>query len=79
MMLEDKIRQMLAKSLSLKPEEITPNAHLINDLGADSLDLVELVMSFEEEFGVDVPDEDVQKITTFSGILSYIERRLSQT
>jgi len=53
--------------------EVTPNAHFVNDLGADSLDTVELVMAFEEEFGIEIPDEDAEKITRVKEAVAYIE------
>lgn len=78
MSLREKVVSMIAKNLDLNPADISPDAHLIKDLGADSLDVVELVMSFEDEFGIEVPDEDAEKIGTLSDILSYIERRMSE-
>lgn len=78
MSLREKVVNMIAKNLDLNPADISPDAHLIKDLGADSLDVVELVMSFEDAFGIEVPDEDAEKIGTLSDILSYIERRMSE-
>ena len=59
----------------MNPEQVTPTASFIEDLGADSLDTVELVMAFEEEFGVEVPDEDAEKLQTVGDVVKYIEER----
>lgn len=61
------------EQLAVTPEQVTSNASLIGDLHADSLDTVELVMAFEEEFGVKVPDEDAEKLQTLSDVVKYIE------
>ena len=74
MSLQEKVVKMLAEKLELNPAEIPPDAHLIKDLGADSLDLVELVMAFEEEFDVEVPDEEAEKITTVREAIEHINR-----
>ena len=60
----EKIRSIIAEQLGVKPEEVTPQASFIEDLGADSLDTVELVMALEEEFGIEIPDEDAEKMAT---------------
>ena len=72
---QDKIRQIIAEQLGVKKEEVTDNAKFVDDLGADSLDTVELVMAFEEEFGIEIPDDDVEKLTTVGGALKYIEEK----
>ncbi len=69
----DKIKQIIADQLGVKKEEVTDNAKFVDDLGADSLDTVELVMALEEEFGVEIPDEDAEKLTTVGDALRYID------
>ena len=64
MALEDKVKDIIVEQLGVNPEQVTPEASFIEDLGADSLDTVELVMAFEEEFGAEIPDEDAEKLTT---------------
>jgi len=73
----DKIKSIIAEQLGVKPEEVTPQASFIEDLGADSLDTVELVMALEEEFGVEIPDEDAEKMTTVGDAVKYIEEKLA--
>jgi acyl carrier protein len=68
-----KVKQIIAEQLGVDENEIKAASHFIDDLGADSLDTVELVMAFEEEFGVEIPDEDAEKITTVQAALDYIE------
>ena len=65
--------EQLALQLGVKPEEVTPEASFIDDLGADSLDTVELVMALEEEFGIEIPDEDAEKIAKVGDAIKYIE------
>jgi len=72
---EDKVRSIIAEQLGVKPEEVTPQASFIDDLGADSLDTVELVMALEEEFGVEIPDEDAEKMTTVGDAIKYIQEK----
>ncbi|MDD5292294.1 MAG: acyl carrier protein [Candidatus Omnitrophica bacterium] len=72
----DKIKSIIAEQLGVKPEEVTPQASFIEDLGADSLDTVELVMALEEEFGVEIPDEDAEKMTTVGDAVKYIEEKI---
>ena len=64
MAVEDKVRDIIVEQLGVNAEQVTPEASFIEDLGADSLDTVELVMAFEEEFGAEIPDEDAEKLTT---------------
>ena len=71
----DRIRAIIAEQLGVKPEEVTPEASFVEDLGADSLDTVELVMALEEEFGIEIPDEDAEKITTVGDAVKYIEEK----
>ena len=77
MMTEDKIKSIIANQLGVKFEEVTPNASFIDDLGADSLDTVELIMALEEEFEIDIPDEDAGSIKTVGDIVKYIENKVS--
>ncbi len=71
--LADKVKEIVVKQLGVSPEQVTNEAKFIDDLGADSLDLVELVMALEEEFGTEIPDEDAEKLTTVGDAVKYIE------
>ena len=73
--IEDKVKAIIAEQLGVKPEEVTPQASFIDDLGADSLDTVELVMALEEEFGIEIPDEDAEKMTTVGDALKYVQEK----
>ena len=73
MAVEEKIKSIIAEQLGVKSEEVTPGASFIDDLGADSLDTVELVMALEEAFGIEIPDEDAEKMTTVGDAIKYIE------
>ena len=75
-MVFEKVREILCEQLDIEADEITLDTDLINDLGADSLDLVDVVMSLEDEFDKEIPDEDVEKIKTVGDIVSYIENSL---
>lgn len=77
--LEDKVKDIIVEQLGVNPEQVTPEARFIEDLGADSLDTVELVMAFEEEFGVEVPDEDAEKLQTVGNVLEYISERVDKS
>ena len=79
MAVEDKVKSIIVEQLGVKPEEITPAASFIDDLGADSLDTVELVMALEEEFSVEIPDEDAEKLTTVGMVIKYIEQKASSS
>ena len=70
--MEQKIKELIAEKLSKKVEDIKLESSLVEDLGADSLDVVELVMAFEDEFGIALPDEDVAKLKTIKDIVDYI-------
>tara|TARA_B100001996_G_scaffold361482_1_gene328251 strand:+ start:292 stop:525 length:234 start_codon:yes stop_codon:yes gene_type:complete len=70
----DKIKEVIIDKLGVEESAITKEAHFVDDLGADSLDTVELIMEFEEEFGIEIPDEDAEKITTVANALEYIEK-----
>ena len=71
---QDKIKQIIVDELGVDEAEVTENARFIEDLGADSLDLVELVMRFEEEFDIEIPDEDAEKIGRVKEAVDYIEK-----
>ena len=75
MAVESKIKTIIAEQLGVKPEEVTPNASFVDDLGADSLDTVELIMALEEEFNVEIPDEDAEKMKTVGDAIKYIEEK----
>lgn len=70
--IEEKVREIITERLSVTPEKVTAEAKIMEDLGADSLDTVELVMAFEEEFGIDVPDEDSEKLQSVGDVVTYI-------
>ncbi len=76
--IEEKVKDIIVEQLGVNPEQVTPQASFIEDLGADSLDIVELVMAFEEEFGVEVPDEDAEKLQTVGDVIKYIEDKSSK-
>ncbi len=73
MALEEKIKKIIVEQLGVNADEVTPEAAFIDDLGADSLDTVELVMALEEEFDIEIPDEDAEKITTVEGAIKYVK------
>lgn len=73
MSIKDKVRKIIAEKLSVDLEEVVPEASFVDDLGADSLDLVELIMSMEEEFDVEISDEDAEKMVTVKDAYDYIE------
>src|SRR6476620_985616 len=73
MAVADKVKSIIVEQLGVDEEEVTPDASFVDDLGADSLDTVELVMAFEEEFGIEIPDEDAEKITRVKEAIEYIE------
>ncbi|MBN1557303.1 MAG: acyl carrier protein [Lentisphaerae bacterium] len=73
MALEDKVKEIIVEQLGVNADQVTPSASFIEDLGADSLDTVELVMAFEEEFGAEIPDEDAEKLTTVGDVVEYLK------
>jgi acyl carrier protein len=77
MALENRISDIIVEQLGVSKEEIKPEASFIDDLGADSLDIVELVMAMEEEFDIEIPDDDAEKIQTIGDALSYLKERVS--
>ena len=76
--IEEKVTDIIVEQLGRTPEQVTQTASFIEDLGADSLDTVELVMAFEEEFSVEVPDEDAEKLQTVGDVVKYIEGKLAK-
>ena len=75
--IEDRVRKIVAEQLGVKEEEVKAEASFVDDLGADSLDTVELVMALEEEFETEIPDEEAEKITTVQLAIDYINNNLS--
>lgn len=73
---KEKVKQIISDMLKINMSEITDNASFYNDLGADSLDAIELVMALEEEFGISIPDEDIKKIDVVSDVIKYIESKI---
>ncbi len=71
--LETRVKEIIVEQLGVDPSEVTPQASFINDLGADSLDTVELVMALEEEFGIEIPDEEAEKIQSVGQAIDYIK------
>ena len=71
---DDKVKQIIVEQLGVDEAEVTPSASFVDDLGADSLDTVELVMAFEEAFDIEIPDEDAEKIRTVKDAVEYIEK-----
>ena len=74
MAVADQVRKIIVEQLGVDEEEVTPDASFVDDLGADSLDTVELVMAFEEEFDIEIPDEDAEKIQTVKAAIEYIQQ-----
>jgi acyl carrier protein len=70
---QDKVKSIIAEQLGVKPEEVTPEAKFVEDLGADSLDLVEMIMAMEEAFNISIADEDAEKIKTVQDAINYIQ------
>jgi acyl carrier protein len=73
--IEAKVKDIIINELGVEAEKVTSEASFVDDLGADSLDTVELVMAFEEEFGIEIPDEDAEKLQTVGDAIQYIETR----
>ncbi len=72
---DDRIKKIIAEQLGVEEDEVVPEANFVEDLGADSLDTVELVMALEEEFGIEIPDEDAEKILTVGRAMEYIKEK----
>ncbi len=75
-MVDEKVKEIIAKQLGVNPSEVTPEASFVEDLGADSLDTVELVMAFEEAFNIEIPDEDAEKIAKVKDAVDYIKNKM---
>jgi acyl carrier protein len=75
--IEAKVKDIIINELGVEAEKVTPEASFVDDLGADSLDTVELVMAFEEEFGIEIPDEDAEKLTSVGDAIDYIKQNQS--
>jgi acyl carrier protein len=75
MTVEEQVRKIIAEKLSVELEEVVPEASFVDDLGADSLDLVELIMSMEEDFDIDISDEEAEQLTTVQDAIDYIKSR----
>ena len=71
----DKVKSIVVEQLGVAEDQVTPEAKFVEDLGADSLDQVELVMALEEEFGADIPDEEAEKLTTVGDAIAYVESK----
>jgi acyl carrier protein len=76
--IEEKVKQIVIEKLGVEESEVTPTASFVEDLGADSLDLVELVMEFEEQFGIEIPDEDAEKIRRVQEATNYIAEHVKE-
>lgn len=74
MSVQDKVKKIIAEKLSVDPDDVVPEAKFVDDLGADSLDLVELIMTMEEEFDIEIPDEDQEKIVSVQDAIDYIDK-----
>ena len=77
--IEEEVRKIIINQLDISEEEVTPEASFTDDLGADSLDLVELVMAMEEKFDIDIPDEDAEGITTVQKAINYIDEQFRKS
>ena len=73
--LEECVKELIVERLGVNADQVTPEASFVNDLSADSLDTVELIMAFEEEFGAEIPDEDAEKLTTVGAVLEYLKSK----
>ena len=79
MSVQDKVAEIIVKQLGVKPEQVIPEAEFVDDLGADSLDTVELVMAFEEEFGIEISDEEAERMKKVKDVIGYLERHLGDS
>ena len=73
--IEDRVKKIVIEQLGVKEDEVTPGASFVDDLGADSLDLVELIMAMEEGFDIEIPDEDAEGITTVQDAIDYVNKQ----
>ena len=76
--IQERVKKIIVEQLGVKEEEITPRADFVDDLGADSLDTVELVMALEEEFGFEIPDEDAERMKTVGDVTDYLKKKLEK-
>ena len=72
----EKIRALLAEQLDIDPEKITPDSDIINDFGADSLDVIDMITTLSDEFGVEIPDEDIENFHTVGDVVNYMQERV---
>jgi len=77
--LEAKVKEIIVNELGVEPEKVTPEASFVEDLGADSLDTVELVMAFEEEFGIEIPDEEAERLQTVGDAIRYLKEHRGES
>lgn len=75
--IKERVKKIIIEQLGVQPEEIIPNVDFVDDLGADSLDTIELVMAFEEEFGFEIPDEDAERMRTVGDVVEYLRKRVT--
>ncbi|MBP5544439.1 MAG: acyl carrier protein [Kiritimatiellae bacterium] len=73
--LEERVKAIIIDSLGVNADQVTPEASFVNDLGADSLDNIELIMAFEEEFGAEIPDDEAEKLTTVGAVIEYLKSK----
>ncbi len=78
-LVDSRVKKIIMEQLDVSEEEVTPQASFVDDLGADSLDTVEMVMAFEEEFSIEIPDEDAEKIKTVQNSIDYIEKKSAKS
>ncbi|HOT98337.1 MAG TPA: acyl carrier protein [bacterium] len=78
MAIEDRVKEIIVQQLGVDAKEVVPEASFIDDLGADSLDTVELVMAFEEEFGIEIPDEEAEKLASVGDALKYLNEKMGK-
>lgn len=76
--IDAKVKEIIINELGVEPEKVTPDASFVEDLGADSLDTVELVMAFEEEFGIEIPDEEAEQLQTVADAIRYLKEHESE-
>ncbi|MBI5787640.1 MAG: acyl carrier protein [Candidatus Schekmanbacteria bacterium] len=77
--IDGRVKAVIMETLGVSDAEVTPEASFVDDLGADSLDTVELIMSFEEEFGLEIPDEEAEKITTVKDAVAYVKEHAAES
>lgn len=78
MSIQERVTKVVVEQLGVKPDEVTPDASFVDDLGADSLDSVELVMALEEEFGIEISDEDAERIKRVRDVIRYLEDKIQE-